>query len=222
MCNRVAIVRSGQRSSTRARSPISSAAPGPPTGSRRPRTSARSPSAAPSAGSRRARRAGTDLVHRRRGRGRELRQALVEAGALIHELAPQTVTLEDLFFSLTEGDRGTRARPRTRAPRAGGGGAMNPGGAHRLPLGADQAPLPEAHLPRASARRRSSRSCSCRDPLPPPTGAGERLRVRAATSTAAGWRSRSSSCCSARSGCSRSSPRSSPATSSPPRTTTAR
>ncbi|HET7050984.1 MAG TPA: ABC transporter ATP-binding protein [Solirubrobacteraceae bacterium] len=37
----------------------------------------------------------------------ELSQALVEAGALIRSLAPQTVTLEDLFFSLTEdGDRG--------------------------------------------------------------------------------------------------------------------
>jgi hypothetical protein len=33
-----------------------------------------------------------------------LSQALIEAGALIHELAPQTVTLEDLFFSLTEDD----------------------------------------------------------------------------------------------------------------------
>jgi ABC-2 type transport system ATP-binding protein len=33
----------------------------------------------------------------------ELSQALVEAGALIRSLAPQTVTLEDLFFSLTEG-----------------------------------------------------------------------------------------------------------------------
>jgi ABC-2 type transport system ATP-binding protein len=33
----------------------------------------------------------------------DLSQALVEAGALIRELAPQTVTLEDLFFSLTEG-----------------------------------------------------------------------------------------------------------------------
>jgi ABC-2 type transport system ATP-binding protein len=33
-----------------------------------------------------------------------LSRALVEAGALITELAPQTVTLEDLFFSLTEGD----------------------------------------------------------------------------------------------------------------------
>ncbi len=36
----------------------------------------------------------------------ELSQALVEAGALIRALAPQTVTLEDLFFSLTEGDEG--------------------------------------------------------------------------------------------------------------------
>jgi ABC-2 type transport system ATP-binding protein len=36
----------------------------------------------------------------------ELSQALIEAGALIHALAPQTVTLEDLFFSYTEGDRG--------------------------------------------------------------------------------------------------------------------
>jgi ABC-2 type transport system ATP-binding protein len=34
----------------------------------------------------------------------ELSQALVEAGALIQALAPQTITLEDLFFSLTEGE----------------------------------------------------------------------------------------------------------------------
>jgi ABC-2 type transport system ATP-binding protein len=33
----------------------------------------------------------------------ELSRALVLEGVLIHELAPQTVTLEDLFFSLTEG-----------------------------------------------------------------------------------------------------------------------
>jgi len=33
----------------------------------------------------------------------ELSQALVEAGALIRSVAPQSVTLEDLFFSLTEG-----------------------------------------------------------------------------------------------------------------------
>ncbi len=33
----------------------------------------------------------------------QLSQALVEAGALITSLAPQSVTLEDLFFSLTEG-----------------------------------------------------------------------------------------------------------------------
>jgi len=30
--------------------------------------------------------------------------ALVGAGALIRSLAPQTATLEDLFFKLTEGD----------------------------------------------------------------------------------------------------------------------
>ena len=36
----------------------------------------------------------------------QLSQALVEAGALIRALAPQTATLEDLFFSLTEGDDG--------------------------------------------------------------------------------------------------------------------
>ena len=35
---------------------------------------------------------------------RGLSVALVEAGALIRALAPQTVTLEDLFFSLTEDD----------------------------------------------------------------------------------------------------------------------
>jgi ABC-2 type transport system ATP-binding protein len=34
----------------------------------------------------------------------ELSQALVEAGALIKSLAPQTASLEDLFFSLTEGE----------------------------------------------------------------------------------------------------------------------
>ena len=34
----------------------------------------------------------------------ELSQALIEAGALIKSLAPETATLEDLFFSLTEGD----------------------------------------------------------------------------------------------------------------------
>ena len=40
-----------------------------------------------------------------------LSQALVEAGTLIHSLAPQTVTLEDLFFSLTESDDATPVVP---------------------------------------------------------------------------------------------------------------
>ena len=41
---------------------------------------------------------------------------LVETGVLIAELAPQTVTLEDLFFSLTEGDGELGTAP---APPAG-------------------------------------------------------------------------------------------------------
>ncbi len=40
-----------------------------------------------------------------------LSQALVEAGALIRSLTPQTATLEDLFFSLTEGQAGEPAAP---------------------------------------------------------------------------------------------------------------
>ena len=39
----------------------------------------------------------------------ELSQALVEAGALIKGLAPQSATLEDLFFSLTEDGYGAGA-----------------------------------------------------------------------------------------------------------------
>jgi ABC-2 type transport system ATP-binding protein len=36
-----------------------------------------------------------------------LSQALVESGALIRAMAPETVTLEDLFFRFTEGDAQT-------------------------------------------------------------------------------------------------------------------
>jgi ABC-2 type transport system ATP-binding protein len=39
----------------------------------------------------------------------ELSQALVEAGALIQSLTPQTASLEDLFFSLTEDQRAPAA-----------------------------------------------------------------------------------------------------------------
>jgi hypothetical protein len=41
----------------------------------------------------------------------ELSAALVEAGALIRALTPQTASLEDLFFSLTEGGAGERGEP---------------------------------------------------------------------------------------------------------------
>ncbi|HWD64712.1 MAG TPA: ABC transporter ATP-binding protein [Solirubrobacteraceae bacterium] len=44
-----------------------------------------------------------------------LSRALIEAGVLIHEMAPMTVTLEDLFFSLTEGDD-PQPEPSSREP----------------------------------------------------------------------------------------------------------
>ncbi|HXD65546.1 MAG TPA: ATP-binding cassette domain-containing protein [Solirubrobacteraceae bacterium] len=53
-----------------------------------------------------------------------LSQALVESGALIHAMAPQTVTLEDLFFSFTEGD-GIPPTPST-APASGAPAASAP------------------------------------------------------------------------------------------------
>ncbi|MGO9822999.1 MAG: ABC transporter ATP-binding protein [Solirubrobacteraceae bacterium] len=48
----------------------------------------------------------------------ELSQALVEAGALIKVLTPQTVTLEDLFFSFTEGDGAGVPRPEPEPAKA--------------------------------------------------------------------------------------------------------
>ena len=47
-----------------------------------------------------------------------LSRALVQDGALILELAPQTVTLEDLFFSLTEGPSAAPAPPAPEPPVA--------------------------------------------------------------------------------------------------------
>ena len=106
VCNRVAIVRQGSdrlrgrdRGAQARRRHLLPAA-------RRPTTTARWPSAGPS-------RASSDVQRDEHGRitftaddaaVAELSQALVEAGALIRALAPQTVTLEDLFFSFTEGD----------------------------------------------------------------------------------------------------------------------
>jgi ABC-2 type transport system ATP-binding protein len=47
----------------------------------------------------------------------DLSQALIEAGALIRELAPQSVTLEDLFFSLTEGPAAGAVGDKVSAPQ---------------------------------------------------------------------------------------------------------
>jgi ABC-2 type transport system ATP-binding protein len=46
----------------------------------------------------------------------ELSQALVEAHVLIRALVPQTATLEDLFFSLTEGEAGSPEQPSEEEP----------------------------------------------------------------------------------------------------------
>ena len=55
---------------------------------------------------------------------------------------------------------------------------MSPVGRDRLPVGADQAPLSEAHLPRASARRSSSRSSSWWRSTSGRPAQRRRLRVR--------------------------------------------
>ena len=135
----------------------------------------------------------------------ELSQALVEAGALIQALAPETVTLEDLFFSLTEGDgvvnaglpagkpaRGGVAMSRASAPqtrpaaaparrRGPGTLAVAAGGRDRLPVGADEAPLPEADLPRARRGGDRADPVRGRGPLPPPSRPRRRLRVLSRT-----------------------------------------
>jgi ABC-2 type transport system ATP-binding protein len=60
----------------------------------------------------------------------ELSQALIEAGALIRMLAPEHVTLEDLFFSLTEGDGlADGAPPAVPAPASSAPSGASPGGA---------------------------------------------------------------------------------------------
>ena len=46
--------------------------------------------------------------------------ALAESGAPVVELTPQQATLEDLFFSLTEGDGPEPVTPRTEHDRGGG------------------------------------------------------------------------------------------------------
>ena len=108
----------------------------------------------------------------------ELSQALVEAGALIRALAPQTVTLEDLFFSLTEERRIAAGAVPGRRAGHGGGDAMTPGVAtvyrweltklryqKRTYLGLGAAVDRPDHVRR-------------RDPLPPPTATAATSRSR--------------------------------------------
>ena len=107
VCNRVAIVRSGRIVYEGEIADLKRGAGTTLPARRRPRTSARWPSAARSRGSRMSRR------ERRRGSRSPADEAAVaelSPGAgrgrrADPRMAPQTVTLEDLFFSLTEGDR---------------------------------------------------------------------------------------------------------------------
>ena len=59
-----------------------------------------------------ARRQGTEIrFSAAESTAAQLSQALIEAGALIRMLTPETVSLEDLFFSLTEGESSADGRP---------------------------------------------------------------------------------------------------------------
>ena len=125
----------------------------------------------------------------------ELSLALVEAGALIWRSAPQTATLEDLFFKLTEGES-------RRTARAGGGRRVNPARAHRLPLGADASCASRSAPTSGSARRSSCRSSSS-VATTLRNGGPDDVAVRALHPRDRASRSRSCCCCSARSGCTR-------------------
>ena len=160
------------------------------TGSRPPTTSARSRSAAPSRGS-----ATCASEHERitftadDAAVAELSQALVEAGALIKALAPQTVTLEDLFFSLTEGKERRARRRRSMPTRRGGDGMNSPGVAtvYRWEL-TKLRYQKRTYLGLGAADARAD-PVRARHPLPP-----RRRRSDfpfAPTSTAAAWRCRS-------------------------------
>ena len=158
LCNRVAIVRTGA-SSTRARSPSCGARPAPATGCAPPTTSARWRSAAAQPGiedvARRRPTAASPSAPTSEEAVGELSLALAEAGALILELSAATRRRSRTSSSaLTEGD-GAAAAPNAGRPRAEERGMM-PGVLDRLPLGAAQAALPEAHLPRP--RRRGARA----------------------------------------------------------------
>ena len=125
VCNRVAIVRSGRIVYEGEIAELKRGAGTALPARRRPTTSGRWRSAGPSRGSPTcAPTHGRISFTADEAAAAELSQALVEAGALIRALAPQTVTLEDLFFSLTEGDgvaRRRRRRSRRRRERRAAG-----------------------------------------------------------------------------------------------------
>ena len=174
VCNRVAIVRRA-RSSTRARSPTLKRGAGTTyrlatTDDERALAVCR---AQPGIADVRVEH-GRISVHRRRGRGRR-----AVAGAGRGRRADPGAGAADGHArgSVLLADRGRRRRRPRRAGRRAGeppteAAPMKPGRRDRLPLGADQAPLPEAHLPRPRRGGRSSRSCSCSRSTSATTGRG--------------------------------------------------
>ena len=201
-----AIVRHGRDGLRGHARPSCAARRGRSTTCARPTTTARSAvCAAPGRASRTPRRrARRDRLPRavRGRRSASCRWRWPRRGALVLELAPNRATLEDLFFALTEGDGDARRRP---PRRPWSGGRHEARRAHRLPLGAAEAALPEAHLPRP--RRRGARADHLRGRRRHAERPARATSRSGATSTRRGWRSRSCCCSSARSGCSRSSPR---------------
>ena len=177
LCDRVAIVDSrARRLRGRARRPAPPGRRRLPAAhDRRRARAARSRARSRASSTRRARRARARLPGRGARRRRAVARARRAPASAILALTPELATLEDLFFRLTEGAgatarrrrrrRGAGARPRAE-PLGGGRDEQRrrrtpaaavaaprppraaPVDAHRLPLGAAQARLAEAHLPR--------------------------------------------------------------------------
>ena len=110
-----------------------------------------------------------------------LSQALVESGALIRAMAPETVTLEDLFFKLTEGDGVPSpgpdgpAQPETAERRRSGAAPLMPGVATVYRWELFKLRHPEAHLHRSGRGHHRPHPVRAGHPPAPPPGPRRRL-----------------------------------------------
>ena len=157
-----------------------------------------------------ARRAGIGFQAEERARRRAVAGARRARASAILALTPELATLEDLFFRLTEDDDreaarrdGAAARPSGQlaaqrmsaasvAPRRGArAGALERAvDAHGLPLGAAQARLAEAHLPRPRPGDRAAADLRGRPEPAPATTTTRRQHLRVADHASRGWRRR--------------------------------